>query len=289
MIKNLLTNIYIVSRLFISVGAIASAFAISSLHVRAIIITLTFLYFSTALLSYYRLKLGHYINKYLDIFYFAGFFYFSSPYFYPLSVISVSLLSPRQSKSSFIISALSMAFSIYKTYSNIPLLIFLMSLQGGVLVASMCPDIISALNKERNKIKNLRIAYKDMLKHVGDWELNQISNQNNAFILEKALNSKTLEEFLESIKRKFDLVSISISKTSNVSNDIVKDYKNGILIIKTPKETFGLICRIEFANPIDLYNENLIHTIEYACGVCSLYYMNEAKEQTSLWTRQEVA
>lgn len=291
MIKNLLTNIYITSRLFVSVGAIASAFIIPSLSIRAIIITLTFLYFSFALLSYYKLKLGHYINKYLDLFYFSGFFYFSNPYFYPLSLISVSLLSPRQIKTSYAISALYIAFSIYKTHTNLPLLVFLTSLQMGVLVASMCPDIISALKKERHQISNLRIAYKDMLKHVGDWELNQRQHQNHTFILEKALTSANMYEFLESINQKFD-VNISISKADNtLQKDVVKDYRNGILFITLPKENFSLLCKIEFSNPIDLYNENLIYTLEYACGVCSLYYMADTKEQAQnmLLKRQEVA
>ncbi len=289
MIKNLLTNIYIASRLFVSVGAIASAFVMPSLSIRAIIITLTFIYFSFALLSYYKLKLGHYINKYLDLFYFGGYFYFSNPYFYPLSLVSISLLSPRQVKTSYFISALFIAFSIYKAYNDIPLLIFLISLQMGVLVASMCPDIISALKKERHQISNLRIAYKDMLKHMGDWELNQRQHQNYVFLLEKALISKDINEFLEFIKQKFD-ANISIYKLDNVlQKDVVKDYKNGVLSIILPKGDFSLFCKIEFANPIDLYNENLIYTLEYACGVCSLYYMVSTKEQALLWKRQEVA
>lgn len=289
MIKNLLTNIYISSRLFVSIGAIASAFAIHSINVRAIIISITFLYFSLALLSYYKLQLGHYLNKYLDIVYFFGFFYFSNIYFYPLSLISVALLSPRQNKLSLALTLESLAFDIYKTQQNIPFMAFLISLQLGTFIASVCPDIVSALKKERHKILNLRVAYKDMLKHLGAWELNQRRHQNTAFVLEKAIESPNFEEFLKAINQKFD-VDISINKVDSVlPQEIKKDFKSRKVIISMPKEDFSLVCSIEFANPTDLYNENLILTLEYICGICSLYYMADKKGQTLNWTRQVVA
>jgi hypothetical protein len=37
MIRNLLTNIYVTSRLLVSLGAVAAAFSIPSFHIRAII------------------------------------------------------------------------------------------------------------------------------------------------------------------------------------------------------------------------------------------------------------
>ncbi|MGC8649975.1 MAG: hypothetical protein ACP5S8_03280 [Hydrogenobaculum sp.] len=290
MIRNLLTNIYVTSRLLVSLGAVAAAFFIPSFHVRAIIITLTFLYFSLAILSYYKLKLGHYINKYLDVLYFAGFFTFSSIYTYPLSLISIGLFSPRQSKVSFLITAESLAFDIYKAHQNIPYMLFLASLQLGILVASMCPDIISALKKEHHKISNLRIAYKDMLKHLDVWEKDQLRHQESKFILEKAIESKNIDEFMEALKNRFDLVDISIRRIESVlPYETKKDYKNGVLQVSLPKDGYSIILNAEFANPIDLYNENLMLTLEYAAGICSLSYMERVSRETLIWANHEVA
>ncbi|GAB6078436.1 hypothetical protein [Hydrogenobaculum acidophilum] len=290
MIRNLLTNIYVTSRLLVSLGAIAAAFFVPSFHVRAIIITLTFIYFSLALLSYNKLKLGHYINKYLDIFYFAGYFYFASIYTYPLSLVSIALFSPRQSKVSSLLTVEALAFDVYKAHQNIPFMFFLGSLQVGTLVASMCPDIVAALKKEHHKIANLRTAYKDMLKHISNWEKYQIQYQESKFVLEKALESKSLEQFLEAVKNRFDLIDISIEKIDNVLNyEVKRDNKGGFLHISLPKEGFSLIFSVEFSNPMDLYNDNLILTLEYTAGICSLYYMDKASQKTVLWANHEVA
>ncbi len=290
MIRNLLTNIYITSRLLVSMGAVASAFYVNSLHIRAIIISFTFLYFSLALLSYYKLKLGHYINKYLDVIYFAGFFSFANPYTYPLSTVSVTLLSPRQARSSFVLTLESLVFDIYKVHQDIPFMIFLGSLQIGILTASMCPDIISALKKERHKIVNLRIAYKDMLRHLDSWEKSQRQSADIKFLLQKALETKDLEGLLESIKERLDINDIKIMKVDkNLPYDIKRDYKNGNLYITIPKEGFSLTAEIELLNPIDLYNGNLILTLEYLLGICSFYYMDEAKEKTLSLIKHEVA
>ena len=289
-IRELLTNIYVTSRLFVSLGAIAASFFVPSFHVRAIIISLTFLYFSLAVLSYHRLKLSHYVNKYLDIFYFAGFFTFANVYTYPLSLVSVGLFSPRQSKVSIGLTLESLAFDIYKIHQNIPYMLFLMSLQVGALVASMCPDIISALKKEHKKITNLRIAYKDMLKHLDMWEKDQIRHQEAKFILEKALETKTLEEFVESVKNRFDLSAFEIKRVENVlPYELKKDNRSGLLQITLPKDGFSVIAYAEFANPMDLYNENLILAIEYMAGVCSLYYMDRFEKDTLAWVNHEVA
>ena len=290
MIRNLLTNIYVTSRLLVSLGALAAAFSIPSFHIRAIIITLTFLYFSLAILSYYKLKLGHYINKYLDVFYFAGFFTFSSIYTYPLSLISIGLFSPRQSKVSFLITAESLAFDIYKVHQNIPYMLFLASLQLGMLVASMCPDIISALKKEHHKILNLRTAYKDMLKHLDAWEKDQLKHQESKFILEKALESKNMDEFLEALKKRFDLVDISIKRIESIlPYETKKDYKNGVLQVNLPKDGYSIVLNVEFSNPIDLYNENLISNLEYIAGIFSFSYMERVSHETLLWANHEVA
>ena len=290
MIRNLLTNIYITSRLFVSLGAVAAAFFVPSFHERAIIISLTFIYFSLALLSYNKLKLGHYINKYLDVFYFAGFFMFANIYTYPLSLISIALFSPRQSKISSLITFESLAFDIYKAHQNIPFMMFLGSLQLGTLVASMCPDIVSALKKEHKKITDLRIAYKDMLKHLSHWEKSQVQHQASKFVLEKALESKNLEEFLEAVKNRFDLIHINTDRVDSViPYEIKKDTKNGTLQILLPKDGFSVVLNVEFSNPIDLYNESLILTLEYIAGVCSLYYMEKTSQNTVLWQSHEVA
>ncbi len=290
MIRNLLTNIYITSRLFVSLGAVAAAFFVPSFHIRAIIISLTFIYFSFAILSYYKLKLGHYINKYLDIFYFAGFFSFANIYTYPLSLVSIALFSPRQSKVSFLLTAESLAFDIYKAHQNIPFMLFLGSLQIGALVASMCPDILATLKKEHKKIANLRIAYKDMLKHLSNWEKDQIQHQASKFVLEKALESNSLEQFLEAVKNRFDLIDITVERVDSALPYEVKKSKEGFIQITLPKEDFSLVFNAEFSNPIDLYNESLILTLEYVAGMCSLYYMDKVQEQkTVLWAKHEVA
>ena len=290
MIRNLLTNIYVTSRLLVSLGAVAAAFSIPSFHIRAIIITLTFLYFSLAILSYYKLKLGHYINKYLDVFYFAGFFTFSSIYTYSLSLISIGLFSPRQSNVSFLITAESLAFDIYKVHQNIPYMLFLASLQLGMLVASMCPDIISAFKKEHRKIINLRTAYKDMLKHLDAWEKDQLKHQESKFILEKALESKNMDEFLEALKKRFDLVDISIKRIESIlPYETKKDYKNGVLQVNLPKDGYSIVLNVEFSNPTDLYNENLISNLEYIAGIFSFSYMERVSHETLVWANHEVA
>jgi hypothetical protein len=169
-------------------------------------------------------------------------------------------------------------------------MLFLTSLQLGMLVASMCPDIISALKKEHHKILNLRTAYKDMLKHLDAWEKDQLKHQESKFILEKALESKNMDEFLEALKKRFDLVDISIKRIESIlPYETKKDYKNGVLQVNLPKDGYSIVLNVEFSNPIDLYNENLISNLEYIAGIFSFSYMERVSHETLLWANHEVA
>jgi len=129
-----------------------------------------------------------------------------------------------------------------------------------------------------------------MLKHLDMWEKDQIRHQEAKFILEKALETKTLEEFVESVKNRFDLSAFEIKRVENVlPYELKKDNRRGLLQITLPKDGFSVIAYAEFANPMDLYNENLILAIEYMAGVCSLYYMDRFEKDTLAWVNHEVA
>jgi len=50
-----------------------------------------------------------------------------------------------------------------------------------------------------------------------------------------------------------------------------------------------MVLNVEFANHIDLYNENLISILEYVAGIFSFSYMERVSHETLVWANHEVA
>jgi hypothetical protein len=61
------------------------------------------------------------------------------------------------------------------------------------------------------------------------------------------------------------------------------------LQVNLPKDGYSIVLNVEFSNPIDLYNENLISNLEYIAGIFSFSYMERVSHKTLLWANHEVA
>ncbi|MFN3870232.1 MAG: hypothetical protein ACK4MW_01930 [Aquificaceae bacterium] len=159
--------------------------------------------------------------------------------------------------------------------------IILLPLLMAHFFASLHPDLVEALQKERFYIKKLRNAYRKLSKDYGKMERDTLELKIDKLLLEKLKESPTLEGYLYEIKELFGLKGIKLLP--------LKDYYERASIDKSTC-SYQIPIKLErgyaqvifyLNNPLELYDERLLRNLEKAGKLINLYiegFEEKAKE-----------
>ncbi len=190
----------------------------------------------------------------------------------------VALKGSRKTFESALFLWLSVGLSFY--YYGKLSVIFLPLLMAHFL-ASLHPDLVEALQKERFYIKKLRNAYHKLSKDYGQLERDSLELKIDKLLLEKLKESPTLERYLYEIRELFGLKGIKLMPLSNYYEraGIDKSTCSFQLPIKLERGYAQVIFYLN--NPLELYDERLLKNLEKAGKLINLYvegFEEKAKE-----------
>ena len=65
------------------------------------------------------------------------------------------------------------------------------------------PDFVSTIKKDRDFIKELKSSYRKLLRDFARWERDKRRLENTEFLIEAALRSQDVRDFLREVKKLF--------------------------------------------------------------------------------------
>ncbi len=141
-----------------------------------------------------------------------------------------------------------------------------------LFMASLHPDLVEALKKERFYIKSLRSSYSKLTGEYARLERSLQSAVRREELLDEALQSKDLYEYLRNIKGRFDLKGISIVPLKGVNlKEPVVDKGNQYFCVPVKLERGEVKVCFYMNNHIQLYDRELLKTLEKVGKLINLY------------------
>jgi len=139
-----------------------------------------------------------------------------------------------------------------------------------LFMASLHPDLVEALRKERFYIRNLRKSYSKL---TGEYARLEKRSQNaDGLLLDLLVQNKDIYEYLRNVKDAFELkmVSITPSKGDYMKEPVV-DIDNQRFCVPVRLERGEVNVCFHVNNPMQLYDKGLLKTLERAGKLINLY------------------
>lgn len=139
-------------------------------------------------------------------------------------------------------------------------------------VASLHPDLVEALRKERYYVRNLRKSYRELTSQIGrlEKELQSVSTRN--MLLESLQKSSSLEDYLKSIKELFNLKSISITPLlGDLYKEALVDRNTCSFHVRVKLDRGDAIVSFYLNNPLELNDKGLLQSLERAGRLINLF------------------
>jgi hypothetical protein len=240
---------------------------------RSTLVVLTALYFSFGVLSYLKFEKVGFINKVIDIFFVPLLVYLSGE---PKSVYSlIPLIVVHTNRSTFTTGVLFAQGAILTLYlfSDEPIWMFsTLMLLTASLVSALVPDLLNAIKKERDSVKNLRSSYRKLLQDFAKWERDRKELEALRFLVEGSTKSQSVEEFLRSVKERFSVKRIHlIPKRDLDSYSPMMDKEKGLLSVPVRLEEGNAVVIFEMESPFQLNDDIVVSSLERAGRMVSLY------------------
>ncbi|MCS6957158.1 MAG: hypothetical protein RMK75_01690 [Aquificaceae bacterium] len=164
---------------------------------------------------------------------------------------------------------LSVGFGFYY-YGKIGLV--LLPLFTAIFLASLHPDLVEALRKERFYVRSLRKSYSKLASEYARLEKEMENLKTVSALLSILHQSQTLEDYLRALKEEFNLKSISITPLTEGSYEkVVLDRTNCTLQMPIKLERGNALITFYLNNPLELYDEKLTKNLERAGKLINLY------------------
>ncbi|MFN7065252.1 MAG: hypothetical protein ACK4OF_03800 [Aquificaceae bacterium] len=180
----------------------------------------------------------------------------------------IALQSSRRTFEGILFLWLSLGFSFYyygkAGFVLLPLLI-------SHYIASLHPDLIETLRKERFYIKKLRKAYSKLSQEYGEIEKGILDLRTDALLLHKLQTSHNLEEYLLSMKDIFNLKAIRLVPSKAYSERASVDMSTCSFHLPVRLEKGYVEVVFYLNNPLELYDERLLKNLEKAGKLINLY------------------
>ncbi len=139
-----------------------------------------------------------------------------------------------------------------------------------LFMASLHPDLVEALRKERFYIRNLRKSYSKL---TGEYARLEKRSQNaDGLLLDLLVQSKDIYEYLRNVKDAFELkmVSITSSKGDYMKEPVVDmDSQRYCVPVRLERGEVNVCFHVN--NPMQLYDKGLLKTLERAGKLINLY------------------
>lgn len=141
-----------------------------------------------------------------------------------------------------------------------------------LFLASLHPDLVEALKKERFYVKNLKKAYHRLAEEYARLERSSRSADRAGMLLEELMHSHSLHEYLRNIKEKFELKTISVTPIhGSPLREPTIDRINHCLHVPVKLEKGEVRVSFHLASPMHLYDKELLETLERAGKLINLY------------------
>ncbi len=146
----------------------------------------------------------------------------------------------------------------------------LLPVSFALFMASLHPDLVEALRKERFYIRNLRKSYSKL---TGEYARLEKRSQNaDGLLLDLLVQSKDIYEYLRNVKDAFELkmVSITPSKGDYMKEPVVDmDSQRYCVPVRLERGEVNVCFHVN--NPMQLYDKGLLKTLERAGKLINLY------------------
>ncbi|MEJ7619336.1 MAG: hypothetical protein WKI46_00770 [Aquificaceae bacterium] len=181
--------------------------------------------------------------------------------------VPIALYTSRNTFMGMLFLWLFVGFSFY--YYGIWGLV-LLPVSLALFMASLHPDLVEALRKERFYIRNLRKSYSKL---TGEYARLEKRSQNaDGLLLDLLVQSTDIYEYLRNVKDAFELkmVSITPSKGDYMKEPVVDmDSQRYCVPVRLERGEVNVYFYVN--SPMQLYDKELIKTLERAGKLINLY------------------
>ena len=245
---------------------------------KAVLVVISSLYLSTALVNYfYSFKLRR-LNDYIDFVFLLPLAFFSGE---PLAIFSLlvpSLFSFPKNLVPFFISVLSAtALGIYN-FGLKGLLVFPLTLALGLSPSSV--ELLRSLQKDRRYFLELRRAYRSIQGELSALEREKRHKETLLKLLE-LLDSKGPEEYLSGVKEMFQLKAIKVfSLKDSYVKECLIDKDSLTISVPVGLEEGSALVVFYLNHPAELMDAELKENLSKCARMLRLYIAGfESKEQ----------
>lgn len=245
---------------------------------KAVLVVISSLYLSTALVNYfYSFKLRR-LNDYIDFVFLLPLAFFSGE---PLAIFSLlvpSLFSFPKNLVPLFISVLSAtALGVYN-FGLKGLLVFPLTLALGISPSSV--ELLRSLQRDRGYFGELRRAYRSLQRELSDLEREKRQKETLLKLLE-LLDSKGPEEYLSGVKEMFQLKAIRVFSLKNSSaKECLIDESSLTISVPVGLEEDNALVVFYLNHPAELMDAELKENLSRCAKMLSFYITGfEGKEQ----------
>jgi hypothetical protein len=245
---------------------------------KAVLVVISSLYLSTALVNYfYSFKLRR-LNDYIDFVFLLPLAFFSGE---PLAIFSLlvpSLFSFPKNLVPLSISVLSAtALGIYN-FGLKGLLVFPLTLALGISPSSV--ELLRSLQRDRGYFGELRRAYRSLQRELSALEREKRQKETLLKLLE-LLDSKGPEEYLKGVKEMFKLKAIKVfSLKDSSAKECLIDQSTLTISVPVGLEEGSALVVFYLNHPAELMDAELKENLSRCAKMLKLYITGfESKEQ----------
>lgn len=180
----------------------------------------------------------------------------------------VALYSSRKVLEGMLFLWFSVVFSFYY-YGKLGF--FLLPLLLSLYIASIHPDLVEALKKERFYIVNLRRNYRNLIAEYSRLEKEVYNLKYPYILLEKIQKGANLEDYLRGVKEEFNLKAIKLLPANGSFTKAEVDIDSCSFQVPVNLEKGKALVVFYVNNPLELYDERLLKSLETAGNLINLY------------------
>ncbi len=268
----MIREVYLGVRFLISLYFALLSFTVDQSE-RGLFMALTAVYFSLSAVTYFRWESVKILNSSVDLPFVPILSYLSGS---PASLFSllplITLHTPRNPLSAALLVALGILLTV-NYFSTQPIELFsVLILIVSAPVASLIPDFLQKLKKERETTESIKRSYRTLMKDYARWERDRKELGDLLYLFESCTRHARVEDFLRTIKERYSVKRIHIlPKKQQEGTSPYMDRERGILSVPVKLEDGNAVVIFEMENPFQLNDDLTVRSLERAGKMVSLY------------------
>ncbi len=268
----MIREVYLGVRFLISLYFALLSFTVDQSE-RGLFMALTAVYFSLSAVTYFRWESVKILNSSVDLPFVPILSYLSGS---PASLFSllplITLHTPRNPLSAALLVALGILLTV-NYFSTQPIELFsVLILIVSAPVASLIPDFLQKLKKERETTESIKRSYRTLMKDYARWERDRKELGDLLYLFESCTRHARVEDFLRTIKERYSVKRIHIlPKKQQEGTSPYMDRERGILSVPVKLEDGNAVVIFEMENPFQLNDDLTVRSLERAGRMVSLY------------------